>query len=196
MRVISGSAKGTSLVGPGPSGVRPTLDRVKESYFNLIGQNLDGLAFLDLFAGTGNMGIEALSRGASRVVFVEPDSRAQKIILANLARCRFGKEERDPVDPEPRWTLMKTDALRALTRLTENGERFDFIYVDPPFADDLYGRCLSAIGAANILSDEGRVAVEHFRKKNLDEVYGPLLKGRERRLGDTVLSFFSPSRAQ
>ena len=181
MRVISGSARGTRLVALGDAEIRPTLDRVKESFFNLIGQGLEGRTFLDLFAGTGSMGIEALSRGAEKVFFVEKNPAAQALITRNLEKCRM-------TDQITRWQLMNQSALQALPVLQEQGVRFDFIYVDPPFADDLYQPTLSVL--EGILKKDGWVIVEHFHKTELQESYGRLKSFKDRRLGDSCLSFF------
>jgi 16S rRNA (guanine966-N2)-methyltransferase len=181
MRVISGTARGTRLVELGDVEIRPTLDRVKESFFNLIGQGLEGRTFLDLFAGTGSMGIEAISRGAEKVFFVEKNPAAQALITRNLEKCRMA-------DQITRWQLMKQGALQALPALQEKGARFDIIYVDPPFADDLYQPTLSAL--EDILKKDGWVIVEHFHKTGLQERYGRLKSFKDRRLGDSCLSFF------
>jgi 16S rRNA (guanine966-N2)-methyltransferase len=181
MRVISGAARGTRLVELGDAEIRPTLDRVKESFFNLIGQGLEGRTFLDLFAGTGSMGIEALSRDAEKVFFVEKNPAAQALIVRNLEKCRM-------TDQITRWQFMKQGALQALPVLQEQGARFDFIYVDPPFADDLYQPTLSAL--EGVLKNDGWVIVEHFHKTELQESYGRLKSFKDRRLGDSCLSFF------
>ncbi len=181
MRVISGTARGTRLVELGDAEIRPTLDRVKESFFNLIGQGLEGRAFLDLFAGTGAMGIEALSRSAEKVFFVEKNPEAQAIITRNLEKCRM-------TDAITRWQLLRQGALQAIPVLQEQGARFDFIYVDPPFADDLYQPTLSAL--EGVLEKDGWVIVEHFHKTELQERYGRLKSFKDRRLGDSCLSFF------
>jgi 16S rRNA (guanine966-N2)-methyltransferase len=181
MRVISGTARGTRLVELGDVEVRPTLDRVKESFFNLIGQGLEDRTFLDLFAGTGSMGIEALSRGAEKVIFVEKNLAAQALITRNLEKCRM-------IDQITRWQLMKQGALQALPVLQGQGVLFDIIYVDPPFADDLYQPTLS--GLEGILKKDGWVIVEHFHKTELQESYGRLKSFKDRRLGDSCMSFF------
>lgn len=181
MRVISGAARGTRLVELGDVEIRPTLDRVKESFFNLIGQGLEGRTFLDLFAGTGSMGIEALSRGAEKVFFVEKNPVAQALIMRNLEKCRMA-------DQITRWQLLKQGALQALPVLQEKGSRFDFIYIDPPFADDLYQTTLSAL--EGILKNDGWAIIEHFHKTKLQESYGRLKSFKDRRLGDSCLSFF------
>ena len=181
MRVISGAARGTQLLKLDDLEIRPTLDRVKESFFNLIGQTLDGRTFLDLFAGTGSMGIEALSRGAEKVFFVEKNSAAQGLIKRNLEKCRME-------DQITRWQLMKQEALQALPFLQEQSAKFDFIYIDPPFADDLYQSTLFAL--EDVLKKDGWVIVEHFHKTELQESYGKLKTFKDRRLGDSCLTFF------
>jgi 16S rRNA (guanine966-N2)-methyltransferase len=181
MRVISGTARGTRLVELGNAEIRPTLDRVKESFFNLIGQGLEGRTFLDLFAGTGSMGIEALSRDAEKVFFVEKNPAAQALITRNLEKCRM-------TDQITRWQLLKHEALQALSVLQEQGAQFDLIYIDPPFADDLYQSTLTAL--EGVLKKEGWVIVEHFHKTELQESYGKLKSFKDRRLGDSCLSFF------
>jgi 16S rRNA (guanine966-N2)-methyltransferase len=181
MRVISGAARGTRLVELGGAEIRPTLDRVKESFFNLIGQGLEGRTFLDLFAGTGSMGIEALSRGAEKVFFVEKNPAAQTLIMRNLEKCRMA-------DQIARWQLLKQGALQALPVLQGQDARFDFVYIDPPFADDLYQPTLSAL--EGVLKKDGWVIAEHFHKTELQESYGRLKSFKDRRLGDSCLSFF------
>ena len=181
MRVISGAARGTRLVELGDVEIRPTLDRVKESFFNLIGQRLEGKIFLDLFAGTGSMGVEALSRGAEKVFFVEKNTAAQALIMRNLEKCRMA-------DQITRWQLIKQCALQALPVLKEQSSKFDFIYVDPPFVDDLYQPTLSKL--EGVLKNDGWVIVEHFHKTKLQESYGRLNSFKDRRLGDSCLSFF------
>jgi 16S rRNA (guanine966-N2)-methyltransferase len=181
MRVISGTARGTRLVELDGLEVRPTLDRVKESFFNLIGQTLYGRTFLDLFAGTGAMGIEALSRSAEKVFFVEKSTAAQVLIKRNLEKCRMAEQI-------TRWQLMKKEALQALTLLQQQSAKFDYIYVDPPFADDLYQSTLSALEV--VLKKDGWIIVEHFHKTELQESYGKLKTFKDRRLGDSCLTFF------
>ncbi|MBC8287288.1 MAG: 16S rRNA (guanine(966)-N(2))-methyltransferase RsmD [Nitrospinae bacterium] len=179
MRVISGSARGTKLISLGSADIRPTLDRVKESFFNQVGPRLEGVSFLDLFAGSGSMGIEALSRGAEAVVFVEPNLEAQRIVLKNLEKCKMTGD---------RWVLLKCPALAALKTLQERD--FDLVYVDPPFADDLYESTLLGLSSSKILGQDALVVVEHFHKTVLQKNYDKLEFYKDRRLGDSCLSFF------
>lgn len=188
MRVIAGTAKGTKLVTLKGALIRPTLDRVKESFFNKVGQTLDGLVFLDLFAGTGSMGVEALSRGAKKVVFVESSPNAHPIIYGNLKKCRFfpDKDEEQGKD----WILLKSDAFHALRILGDRAYRFDLVYVDPPFKEDLYEECLLALSASGLLEESAMVVVEHYHKNVLRENYGKLALTSEKRLGDSCLSYY------
>ncbi len=188
MRVIAGKARGTRLGALKGANIRPTLDRVKESFFNKVGQTLEGLHFLDLFAGTGSMGIEALSRGADKVVFVENNHRAQSLIYSNLERCHFGPDEIDSADKN--WILLKSDALHALAILQERRYRFDIVYVDPPFTDGLYEGCLQALSRSDLLTQSSLVVAEHHHKKALEENYGKLVRQSERKLGDSCLSYY------
>jgi 16S rRNA (guanine966-N2)-methyltransferase len=183
MRVISGTARGTSLVSLGSTDIRPTLDRVKESFFNQVGPGLERLNFLDLFAGSGNMGIEALSRGAEMVVFVEPNPKAQRIIMQNLEKCRMTDDFR-------RWVLLKSPALVGLKLLKERNLNFDLVYVDPPYADDLYEQTLLGLSTSGILSQDAIIVAEHFHKSVLHTNYDKLDFYKDRRLGDSCLSFF------
>lgn len=188
MRVIAGTARGTRLGALKGASIRPTLDRVKESFFNKVGQTLEGVVFLDLFAGTGSMGIEALSRGAEKVVFVENNHRAHSLIYSNLEKCHFGPSTID--SREKNWVLLKSDALHALPILRERGYRFDIVYVDPPFADGLYEGCLEALSRSGLLTESSLVVAEHHLKNVLQEKYDKLTLQSERKLGDSCLSYF------
>jgi 16S rRNA (guanine966-N2)-methyltransferase len=184
MRVISGTARGTRLVSLGTADIRPTLDRVKESFFNQIGPGLEGMTFLDLFAGSGSMGIEALSRGAEKVVFVEPAPKARRIIMQNLEKCKMTGDD-------PRWLLLECSAAKGLPMLMERGLDFDLIYIDPPFADGLYEPTLMSLSTSKILHKNTIVVAEHFHKTVLRESYDRLKVYKDRRTGDSCLSFFS-----
>ncbi len=188
MRVIAGKARGTRLAELKGADIRPTLDRVKESFFNKVGPHLEGETFLDLFAGTGSMGVEALSRGAEKVVFVEKNHRAQSLIISNLERCHFGTEAGD--SEEKNWILLKQDAFHALPVLEEHGTRFDIVYVDPPFPDDVYENCLLTLSRSQLLMESSLVVVEHHSKKVLEKKYDKLIFQVERRRGASCLTYY------
>ena len=182
MRVISGTSKGRKLATPKNLSLRPTSDRVKESIFNILSGRIEGRMVLDLFAGTGNLGIEALSRGAKKVTFVEKGRDALKLIRRNLAR--FGLEERSGVLP--------IDASRAIEILNQEGKTFDLIFMDPPYEKGLIERTLTKLNLHPIYHRDSILVIEHHRR----EFLSPAIHGwsliRQRRMGDTVISFLTP----
>lgn len=186
MRVIGGRFKGTRLNPLKGLDLRPTLDRIRESLFNILGAEIEGARFLDLFAGSGAVGIEALSRGAERVVFVEAEPKVRDLLRRNLQKCGLAGEKGGGGD----WTLLPLTASRAIGRLREEGLEFDWVYVDPPFGAGLYEETLAVLGEPGLLAERAQVIVEHFHKTTLAENYGRLKKIQTRRTGDTCLSFF------
>lgn len=151
MRVITGSARGRKLKTPQGLDVRPTTDSVKEAIFNIIQFDVEGRRVLDLFAGTGQMGIEALSRGAKECVFVDNSRQSLNIVKENLKLCNL------------QGTVLSTDAVSYLTR----GEKFDLVFMDPPYDSDLYERCLEALHQFDILMDGGIIICESRRDRTL-----------------------------
>jgi len=160
MRVIAGQAKGTKLVSIKSSQVRPTLDQVRETLFNILGHDLSGEYFLDWFGGSGAVGIEALSRGAKKVVWVENNRQSQDLIYANLKKCRFENNDKGGLSYFA-WELLKMGALQALPILENKSLKFDVIYIDPPFADNLYEKCLIGLSHSQLLKKESLIVVEH-----------------------------------
>jgi len=180
-RVIAGSARGVRLRAPGP-GTRPLSDRVKQTLFAILEPDLEGTAFLDLFAGSGAGGIEALSRGAASATFVEHDSGAAGVIDANLRAASLAGD---------RAVLIRSDALRWLDG-GPYGAPFDVVLVDPPYAEtDLMKRVLSILGAPDApLADDARVVAKHFWRDRPPERIGMLAAERDRRFGETALTFY------
>ncbi|HEY1689607.1 MAG TPA: 16S rRNA (guanine(966)-N(2))-methyltransferase RsmD [Solirubrobacteraceae bacterium] len=174
MRVIAGRFGGRRLTAPRGSATRPTADRVREALFSMLGP-LDGQTALDLFAGTGALGIEALSRGAARVVFVERDPNALAALRANLASLQLST---------PLAQVRAFDALSVLERASIGGERYELIFLDPPYqgAEALAPKLSQALPV--LLSPGGRVVVESDRRMPLQL---PLPLWRERRYGDTSI---------
>lgn len=174
MRVIAGRFGGRRLTAPRGSRTRPTADRVREALFSMLGP-LDGEAVLDLFAGTGALGIEALSRGAASATFVEREPRALAALRANLATLELGP---------PLAQVRAEDALRALKQALGDGERYGLIFLDPPYesAATLAPSLAEALPA--LLAPRGRVIVESDRRSPLRL---PLPLWRERRYGDTSI---------
>ena len=180
MRIIGGQAKGTRLSAFKGKQIRPTLDGVKESLFNQIQPYLEGVHFLDWFAGTGNIGLEAWSRGASTVILVEHNPQALRTISANLKKCKT----------DERIQVIRCDAFQAITRLEKQQVQFDMVYIDPPFELNLHDTCLESLVESPILKETTLAIVEHHHKTTLKKNYGKMVLSRERRLGDTRLSFF------
>ncbi len=180
MRVIGGSAKGRRLATLRTRALRPTPDRVREALFNILGDRISDARMLDLFAGSGAVGLEALSRGASAVVFVEAHEPACRLIEKNLLLC--GLDERA--------TVWRTDALQALRLLKAEGARFDLIFLDPPYQGPLVEEALGELGDGVLLAPEAQVVAEHFFKRTLPRQFGRLSCTRVARFGDVALSFY------
>jgi 16S rRNA (guanine(966)-N(2))-methyltransferase RsmD len=179
-RVIAGSAKGIRLRAPGP-GTRPLADRVKQTLFAIVEPDLVGARVLDLFAGSGAAGIEALSRGADSAVFVEQDPGAAAVIEANLRATGLAEHA----------TVIRTDAVRWL----DGGPfaaPFDLVVVDPPYAaTDVLRHVIAILGSPDApLAGNARVVAKHFWRDRPPERIGMLSVERERRFGETALTFY------
>ncbi len=181
MRIISGMSKGRKLVTPKRYSVRPTSDRVKESLFNILGSEVEGKVVLDLFAGTGNLGIEALSRGAKKVVFVEKGRQALRLIQTNLHQ--FGLGDRSEIIPR--------DVNRAIGILNQRGESFDLILMDPPYEKGLIQRTMMKMSTHPIYHRDSILVVEHNRREPLPRVLDGWNLVRQQKIGDTLLSFLT-----
>ena len=175
MRVITGSARGRKLKTPEGMDIRPTTDNVKESVFNIIQFDIEGRRVLDLFAGTGQLGIECLSRGAREVVFIDQSRDAVKIIKENLRTCGFTAP------------VLQQDALAYLSGCG----KFDLIFVDPPYDAGLYEKVLEKINSFDILSDGGIILCESRREARMPQLQPPYDLRREYRYGKVKLSLYS-----
>jgi 16S rRNA (guanine966-N2)-methyltransferase len=180
MRVIGGNARGRRLKAPKGQGVRPTSARVKESLFNILPHDLTGMKVLDLFAGTGNLTIEALSRGASEAILVDSSSRSGKAIRENLRK----------LDLADRTRVWITPVSRALRSLARSGQSFDLIFLDPPYERRLLEPALKIIAEGALLRPSGVVIAEHSARESVERHYGTLALKDQRRYGDTLLSFY------
>jgi len=178
IRIIAGEAKGRKLKSLPPEKTRPLLARIKKSLFDIIGAKIKGCVFLDLYAGTGSVGIEALSRGAKEVVFIEKESQAVKVIKENLRGLNLSRNFKA--------RLIQHDIRSGLPRDT----RFDFIFVAPPYKLKLITPTLRVIGEANILASNGWIICQHHFREKLPEEYFPFELFREKKYGDTILSFY------
>ena len=180
-RIIAGSGKGRRLKAPKGLATRPTGARVKKALFDILAPRLPGCRFLDAFAGSGGIGLEALSRGASRVVMVESSAAAVTAIKDNLELLR-GQEGEGQV--------FRQDARIALAALADTGVRFHVVYLDPPYESALYEPLLEQVGKTGLLEKDGLVVAEHFHKRPLPEKIGRLSRTRQVRVGDHCLSFY------
>lgn len=186
MRVITGTAKGRPLATVKGRDIRPTADRVKESLFNVIGPRVVDAEFLDLFAGSGAVGIEALSRGARRCVFVELQTTHLQVVDKNLATTGLTE----------RAELMRRDARAAVADLGRRARRFDLIFVDPPYGQGLVGEALEGIAAHGLLAHGGWVVCEHYKKDLVPTRVaapaeaGSLTRFRELIFGEIIISLY------
>lgn len=182
-RVIAGTARGIRLEAPG-SGTRPLADRVKQTLFAILEPDLPGSRFLDLFAGSGAAGIEALSRGAASATFVEHDAGAATVIKGNIARARLDGAVA---------TVICDDVLRWLRRDPPAGP-FDLVVVDPPYdRPELLRGALEELG--RVLAPDARVVAKHFWRDAPPARVGLLAYDRERRFGETALTFYTREEA-
>jgi 16S rRNA (guanine(966)-N(2))-methyltransferase RsmD len=181
MRVTGGKLKGRRLRAP-REGARPTSDRVREALFARIDPEAAGV--LDLYAGSGALGIEALSRGAERATFVEHSARCALVLRENL----------DAAGLAARCEVVVADAVRALSRLDEQGRRFDLVLLDPPYASDQASAALAALARSELLPEGAMVVVESSRRRPPAAVEG-LEVIDERRYGDTLITRFRAARA-
>ncbi len=178
MRVISGKYKGQHLVDFKADHIRPTTDRVKESLFNIIQSEVENAVVLDLFSGTGSLGIEAHSRGAQKVTCVESNKRSLKIINENLEKLKI----KEGVE------IVNADVFDFLKEVPQF--RYDLIFIDPPFTEVLGARIMTDLAASSIFSDNVTVAIETGTKEPLALEYGPLKCVTQRVFGDKTLSIF------
>ncbi len=180
MRVISGTAKGRKLQTVEGFDTRPTTDRIKETIFNIIAFDVPQCDFLDVFAGSGAMGIEALSRGANSATFIEINANCQAIIYENL--CHTKLEENAAI-------IKNGDVITALSALQKEEKAFHIIFLDPPYASDFGGQVLKEIVANNLLTEDGYVLLEHDTKNPVEPPEGMELF-RQKTHPKTTISFY------
>lgn len=175
MRIISGEARGRKLKEPQGMDTRPTTDKVKESLFNIIQFELEGRRVLDLFAGTGQLGLEALSRGAEHCTFVDMRREAVALVRENIQLCRFESQVR----------VVQEEAQAFLRSC---GEKFDVIFLDPPYKTDLLKQCIEKIAAFDILREHGIIVCESGMDWSVPTLTPPYELGREYRYGQIKLT--------
>ena len=175
MRIIAGALKGRRLDAPDWPGLRPTSDRLRETLFNVLMPRIEGARFLDAYAGTGAVGIEALSRGASHVTFVERDPRAARLVEENLARCGV----------KDRYAIIRAGFAAASPRL--HGP-FEILFLDPPYGA---GELIESLEiAAPFVAEGSLLVVEHAKRDTAPEQVGGLVRVRELVQGDSALAFY------
>lgn len=184
MRIIGGTAKGRRLASFKAASIRPTTDKVREAIFNILCQPGDaGFRFkniLDIFAGTGAMGIEALSRGAETATFVDSSREAVQVIKKNLDLCKFTN----------RAQIISKDAISALEHISKKGGQFNLIFIDPPYSAAIMGDVLNAIADKKLLTADGIIVAECSKRMIWDKEIKDLENFDSRRYGDTAVSFY------
>jgi 16S rRNA (guanine966-N2)-methyltransferase len=184
MRIIAGTHRGRRLQTLKGDKLRPTSDQMRETLFDVLGPRVEGSTFVDAYAGSGAIGLEALSRGASEVVFIEHHRGANKMILKNLAALDFRE----------RFRLMTCKVLTGIEKLSDEGAGFDFVFLDPPY-DEIseYHHALRQLGRSRLILPTTLVIAEHSRHYFLEDRYAQLAKARTIRHGDVQLSFYQLS---
>ena len=180
MRIIGGTLRRRKLSPLRGLGVRPTTDYLRESVFDILAGCVEGAVVLDLFAGTGSLGIEALSRGASSAVFIEKSPQAIKTLLRNISAFSL----------EKRCTVLRRDVLRALSFLKSTGHGFDLVFVDPPYEHGLVKPTLHLLDRAECMAERGWVVVEHSLVETLPETVEGFRRIDQRQHGKTLVSFY------
>jgi len=181
LRVISGYARGKKLKAPSGLHTRPITDMIKEALFNVWGPGIVNASILDLFAGSGSVGIEALSRGAAQAVFVDNDKNAVKVMAENLRICGFDNG----------YELYHNDVFKAVNTFSRNRRCFDYIYVDPPFTEDkIFDQIMMVLGQADILARQGALVIRTRRQRELAPSFGKLNQYRKKNYGESTLHYY------
>jgi 16S rRNA (guanine(966)-N(2))-methyltransferase RsmD len=181
MKIISGDLKGRRLINPEGTMVRPTGSRVKEALFSIIGDMIDGATFVDIFCGTGNIGIEAISRGAGRSIFIERNPKVAEILRRNIKT--LGLMDRSQI--------VTLDALKAIKVLAKQEQVADIVFLDPPYAYNRVSEIIFAVSANDLVGTGGMLIWQHSTKTNPEAAYGGLRRDTTRVYGDTAITFFS-----
>lgn len=176
MRIISGQHKGHRISAGKTAKIRPTSDRVRESVFNVLRDEVAGKRILDLFAGAGGLGLEALSRGARWVTFVDASVQSANVLRKNLERLKLKDQSR----------VVRLDGLKAIDKLQES---FDIVFADPPYGRGFVQRIVNSIAQSKILANGGILVLEHHKKETFSCPPGRLSLLKQKRFGDTVISF-------
>lgn len=180
MRIIAGDFKGRPLSAVPGKGTRPTTDKVRESIFNMIGPYFEGGTVLDLYAGTGGLGIESLSRGMDKAIFIDIDPKAITVIKENVSSFRLDHQVE----------IYRTDSNRALKALNKRGLQFDLVFLDPPYAKQKIAEEIQLLQDYHLLMPDASIVAEHDAEVDLPEEIGRYAKVRFVTYGDTTVSIY------
>jgi 16S rRNA (guanine966-N2)-methyltransferase len=181
LRVVSGNCKGRPLKAVPGSTTRPTTDKVKEALFNMIGPYFDGGIGLDLFAGSGGLGIEGLSRGLEKVIFIDRDAKAIQVIHENIKSCHF----------EEKTEVYRNDADRALKALIKRELSFDYIFLDPPYKKQQLVSLMEKMDEKQLLNNNGVIVCEHSRDVDLPQLLGEFKQIKHEKYGIIAVTIYS-----
>ncbi len=188
MRIIGGKLKGRNFFMP--YGIRATSGIIRKSVFDILGQELDGIDFLDIFSGSGSMGLEAMSRKAQNVTFIEKDIKCVKIIEQNLEDLQFPAKER-----RNSWfEIIKADAFAAIKSLAKKGKKYDVIFIDPPYSRELAKKALKTLGAYDIVHPNSLVVFQHDKREGLPDREGRFSLLRQRKYGASFITIYKCSK--
>ncbi|MBP9854388.1 MAG: 16S rRNA (guanine(966)-N(2))-methyltransferase RsmD [Candidatus Omnitrophica bacterium] len=183
MKIIGGQFKGRNFFRP--DGIRPMQSAVAKSLFDILGQDMEGIIFLDLFAGSGSVGIEALSRGAKHCTFVEKDAKCADTISKNLRHLDISA-----------YSLIKADSFAAIKQIALQKQKYDIVFIDPPYARELGKKSLKTLEGYVILHASSTVVIKHDKYEILPEEYGRFRLFRQKKYGSTALSFYQVKEAE
>lgn len=182
MRIISGIAKGRPLKAPEGLQTRPVTDKIRESLFNIWMHDIEGCDFLDLFSGSGSMGIEAMSRHAHHVVMVDLSSQAIQVIQQNIRSCHLQQQSHE---------IFKEDVFKAIDRFESQQRTFDIIYLDPPFTvDTIFLPVMESLSKTHLLKEDGQVVIRTLKEKVMPDQFGSLHRYRTKTYGISTLHFY------
>ncbi len=184
MKIIGGQLKGRNFYMPAE--IRPTQHIVRKALFDLLGQDMTGVEFLELFAGSGAIGLEALSRGAKRVVFVEKESKCVDVIEENIEILKIIPDE----EGNRTFEVIQGNALAFIKILARQKKDFDIVFADPPYGRGLAKKSLKILGACDIVRPNCTVVIQHEKKETLPEMQGRFLLLRQKKYGASLLSFY------
>ena len=184
MKIIAGKYKGRNFYML--EGIRPTQGIVRKALFDILGQDMKGMTLLDLFAGSGAVGLEAISRGAMKATFVEKDPRCAAIIEENIGLLSIHKDKTGI----PPYQIVQTDAFAAIKLFSRQNKKFDVVFVDPPYSRGLAKKTLKMLGAYDILHPNCMVVIQHEMEEILPETFGRFLLFRKKKYGSMYLSSY------